>query len=175
MLWSASPTELARADALVVPGVGAFGACVRGLREAGGADLILGWLERQRPLLGICVGHQVLFESGTEGDERVRGLGIFPGEVSQLPTQRLPHMGWNQVTAPPESRLFRSIAQERFYFVHSYAAWGSLPQALTSLTSHEGTEFIAALEKENVASTQFHPEKSGAAGAKLLRNWLSSS
>ena len=177
VLLSGSPEELRRCDALVVPGVGAFAACMVGLRAAGGAELLKGWLTADRPLLGICVGHQILFRSGNEHKRLTRGLGLWPGDVVQLAARRLPHMGWNNVKVPEGSRLFQGIEQERFYFVHSYAATElAEPQVLArrlrvTTATHEHP-FVAAIECGNICSTQFHPEKSGAAGARLLRNWL---
>lgn len=165
--------ELRRRDALVVPGVGAFAACMRGLRAAGGVDLIREWVDLGRPLFGICVGHQVLFDGGTEHGERADGVGLFAGTVEPLAARRLPHMGWNTVDAPEGSRLFAGIEAERFYFVHSYAALSAPAGALAATTRHEDTTFIAAVERGAVASTQFHPEKSGAAGARLIANWIS--
>lgn len=163
---------LLRQDALVVPGVGAFAACMAGLEAAGGRELVADWVTSGRPLLGICVGHQVFFERGTEHGISTAGLGLYPGTVEQLPARRLPHMGWNTVEVPDGSRLFEGLARERFYFVHSYASPAAPGDALATTTRHEDQVFVAALERDNVASTQFHPEKSGAAGARLLRNWL---
>ncbi|MCC2593007.1 imidazole glycerol phosphate synthase subunit HisH [Tessaracoccus sp. OS52] len=165
--------ELRRQDALVVPGVGAFAACMAGLEAAGGRELVGEWLAAERPLLGICVGHQVFFESGTEHGVASTGLGIYPGSVDQVPAARLPHMGWNTVDVPEGSSLFRGLESERFYFVHSYAALTPPPEAVVTTAQHEESVFVAAVERGLVSSTQFHPEKSGAAGAALLRNWLS--
>ncbi|MHA6509579.1 imidazole glycerol phosphate synthase subunit HisH [Tessaracoccus sp. Y1736] len=166
--------ELRRQDALVVPGVGAFAACMAGLRAAGGVELISGWVEAGRPLFGICVGHQVLFDGGTEHGVDTPGLGLFHGRVVELDAHRLPHMGWNTVTPPEGSVLFDGLAAERFYFVHSYAAIAPPPDALVTLSRHEDATFVAAVEQGPVSSTQFHPEKSGAAGARLIANWLGS-
>lgn len=163
---------LARQDALVVPGVGAFAACMAGLEAVGGRELVSDWVDTGKPLLGICVGHQVLFERGTEHGVDTPGLGLHPGAVEQLPARRLPHMGWNHVEVPAGSRLFDGLTGQRFYFVHSYAVLGPPAGALVTTAGHEGSVFVAAVERENVSSTQFHPEKSGAAGARLLRNWL---
>lgn len=162
--------ELRRQDGLVVPGVGAFAACMASLRRAGGVELIREWAKAGRALLGICVGHQVLFEAGVEHGERAGGVGLYPGVVSRLGAQRLPHMGWNTVTPPGGSRLFAGIESERFYFVHSYAA--ATAPGLATHAEHGGVRFVAAVERDAVCSTQFHPEKSGAAGAKLIANWL---
>ena len=174
MLVSARSEELLRQDALVVPGVGAFAACMEGIKRVGGDDLIRSWVFAERPLLGICVGHQILFARGNEHGTRTRGLGLYDGDVSRLPTLRLPHMGWNTVAAPRESSLLRGLAGERFYFVHSYAALAGPPGATVSMASHDDATFVAAVEDRHVASTQFHPEKSGAAGARLIANWLAS-
>lgn len=173
VVLSADIRELAGCDALVVPGVGAYSACMTGLQAAGGAELLEGWLPTGKPLLGICVGHQILFEEGTEHGICTAGLGLWPGTVRPLAARRLPHMGWNRVEVPPGSRLFSGIEDERFYFVHSYAVtqMSGIDGALVTTSTHE-VPFVAAVERGNVCSTQFHPEKSGEAGARLLRNWL---
>jgi glutamine amidotransferase len=171
-------------DGLVVPGVGAFAACMAGLRAVGGDKLLVQRLERRRPVLGICVGMQVLFGAGVEHGVRAKGCGIWPGTVERLDASVLPHMGWNTVSAAPGSALFAGIpAGTRFYFVHSYAlrAAGAselaADGALISWTEH-GERFAAAVEKGAgevgglLSATQFHPEKSGDAGATLLSNWL---
>lgn len=163
---------LRRQDRLVVPGVGAFVACMAGIDAVGGRDLIAEWLGDRRPLLGICVGHQIMFDSGTEHGLPTPGLGVLPGRVELIPARRLPHMGWNQVNAPADSQLFDGISDQRFYFVHSYAARVAPPEARVATTQHEKTEFVAAVEWGTLSTTQFHPEKSGAAGIRLLRNWL---
>ncbi len=165
----------AAADGLVVPGVGAFAACMDGLLGVGGDAIIADRIASQRPVLGICVGHQVLFARGDEHGELVPGCGIYPGLVTQLKAVRLPHMGWNEVHAPESTRMFAGVAGERFYFVHSYGALSTadLPDdALVTTANHEDADFVAAVEWGVVWSTQFHPEKSGAAGARLLRNWI---
>ena len=173
VVLSADIRELAGCDALVVPGVGAYSACMTGLQAAGGAELLEGWLPTGKPLLGICVGHQILFEEGTEHGICTAGLGLWPGTVRPLAARRLPHMGWNRVEVPPGSRLFSGIEDERFYFVHSYAVtqMSGTDGVLVTTTTHE-VPFVSAVERGNVCSTQFHPEKSGEAGARLLRNWL---
>ncbi|MHA6524941.1 imidazole glycerol phosphate synthase subunit HisH [Tessaracoccus sp. G1721] len=166
--------ELRRQDALVVPGVGAYAACMAGLRAAGGVELIADWVATGRPLFGICVGHQVLFDGGTEHGVDTPGLGLFRGRVVELEARRLPHMGWNTVSPPEGSTLFEGLAGERFYFVHSYAAVDGPADALVTTARHEDATFVAAVERGPVSSTQFHPEKSGAAGARLIANWLGS-
>ncbi|MDZ7577832.1 MAG: imidazole glycerol phosphate synthase subunit HisH [Candidatus Nanopelagicales bacterium] len=165
-------------DGLVVPGVGAFAACMRGLADAGGPDIIADRIAMGRPVLGICVGMQVMFSLGVEHGEEAAGLDIWPGTVELLHAEVLPHMGWNTVEAPAGSALFRGVADQRFYFVHSYglrqwAELAGLPGAQVALSEH-GEKFAAAVQHGVVAATQFHPEKSGAAGLKLLANWLSS-
>jgi glutamine amidotransferase len=158
------------ADGLVVPGVGAFAACAAGLASVGGGDIVRARLDEGRPVLGICVGMQVLFDTGDEHGVRTAGLGALPGVVRRLDADVLPHMGWNTVDAPPESRLFAGIAPgTRFYFVHSYAATDT--DGIVT-TAHHGERFVAAVERGPLAATQFHPEKSGDAGAVLLANWV---
>ena len=165
-------------DGLVVPGVGAFAACMAGLRGVGGDKLIACRVEAGRPVLGICVGMQVLFTAGVEHGLRTEGCGIWPGTVERLDAPVLPHMGWNTVAVPPGSVLFDGIpAGTRFYFVHSYALRmadaGPIVAAGGRLTVTEhGEPFAAAVEHGVVSATQFHPEKSGDAGAAVLSNWL---
>ena len=160
----------AEADGLVVPGVGAFAACMRGIDAVRGGTLVWDRLRKGRPVLGICVGMQVLFETGVEHGEQTRGLGVLPGAVTRLQAAVVPHMGWNTVEVPGGSTLFAGLQDERFYFVHSYAAHEA-PDALTT-TSEHGERFVAAVERGPLSATQFHPEKSGDAGAALLRNWI---
>ncbi|MDT7668199.1 MAG: imidazole glycerol-phosphate synthase subunit HisH [Pseudonocardiales bacterium] len=160
------------ADGLVVPGVGAFAACMEGLRAAGGEKIIDHRLAGGRPVLGICVGMQVLFELGVEHGERTEGCGQWPGTVERLTAPVLPHMGWNTVRPPANSTLFAGLdADTRFYFVHSYAVHATDGQVARTV---HGESFVAAVEHGVVCATQFHPEKSGDAGATLLENWLAS-
>ena len=166
-------------DGLVVPGVGAFAACMAGLRGIGGEKVIAGRVEAGRPVLGICVGMQVLFAEGVEHGVRTEGCGQWPGVVERLKAPVLPHMGWNTLDRPAGTRLLAGLGPgERFYFVHSYAAralpmppsrWMTPP--LISWATH-GEPFAAAVENGPLCATQFHPEKSGDAGAALLANWL---
>jgi glutamine amidotransferase len=176
VVLTADPEVASAADGLVVPGVGAFAACMEGLLGVGGDAIIRGRVEKERPLLGICVGHQVLFRRGDEHGLVVNGVGIYPGLVTQLPAVRLPHMGWNEVTPDEGTAMFAGVSDQRFYFVHSYAALtrDDLPEGATiTWARHEAYDFVAGVECGSVWSTQFHPEKSGPAGARLLRNWLS--
>jgi glutamine amidotransferase len=159
------------ADGLVVPGVGAFAACMSGINAVRGGTVVWDRLRKGRPVLGICVGMQVLYEIGDEHGDRTSGLGIVAGEVTRLEADVVPHMGWNTVQPPEESVLFRGLHDERFYFVHSYAA-RSAPGATTTYATHGATTFAAGLERGPLSATQFHPEKSGDAGISLLGNWL---
>lgn len=167
------------ADGLVVPGVGAFAACMAGLRAVRGPELIGRRLAGGRPVLGICVGMQVLFEYGVEHGVRAEGCGEWPGVVERLQAPVVPHMGWNTVAPPAQSTLFEQVREERFYFVHSYAVreWQLVTNDRTKAPvvtwcEHGGDRFVAAVENGPLTATQFHPEKSGDAGAHLLQNWL---
>jgi glutamine amidotransferase len=157
------------ADGLVVPGVGAFAACMRGLEGIGGADIVRKRIADGGPVLGICVGFQVLFGSGEERGVRTPGIGHWPGVVTKLDAVVLPHMGWNVVAPATGSALFAGVENKRFYFVHSYAPREA--PGLVTMAEH-GEPFVAAVEDGLVSGTQFHPEKSGDAGATLLLNWL---
>ncbi len=161
-----------RADGLVVPGVGAFAACMRGLDAIDGSSLVRERMSIGAPVLGICVGFQVLFGYGVEHGVRTDGIGVWPSGAVKLEAPILPHMGWNLVDVAPGSALFRGVEHERFYFVHSYAARGA--GGLVTTATHGSTTFVAAAEDGLVSGTQFHPEKSGDAGAHLLKNWLES-
>jgi glutamine amidotransferase len=169
------------ADGLVVPGVGAFRACVEGIRAVRGHEVIGRRLAGGRPVLGICVGMQVMFEHGVEHGVDTPGLDEWPGVVERIQAPVVPHMGWNTVEVPEGSILFRGIDGERFYFVHSYGVrdWtlrtnGRTRPPLVTWAEHGGDRFVAAVENGPLCATQFHPEKSGDAGAALLRNWVES-
>jgi glutamine amidotransferase len=158
------------ADGLVVPGVGAFAACMAGLEAVVAQEILAARGAAGRPVLGICVGMQVLFDAGIEHGVETAGLGLLPGRVEPLLAPVVPHMGWNTVIAPSDSVLFAGIdAGTRFYFVHSYAVHAT--KGLVTTAEH-GEQFVAAVESGLVSATQFHPEKSGDAGAALLENWL---
>ena len=181
---SADHRVVLSADGLFVPGVGNFHACMRGLRAVAGPRLIDVRLAGGRPVMGVCVGMQVLFDGSTEpsagGQED--GLGEWPGVVERLAAEVVPHMGWSRVKAAAGSRLFAGVENERFYFVHSFAArrWMLEPQgsmvAMAPQVSwaEHGSSFVAAVENGPLVATQFHPEKSGDAGARLLENWVAS-
>lgn len=168
---TADPDEAAGAAGLVVPGVGAFATCMAGLRSVHGPEVIDRRLAAGRPVLGICVGLQVLFESGQEHGVQTAGCGRWPGTVDRLHAPVLPHMGWNTVLPADGSALFSGVEHERFYFVHSYAARRWTGEAAVTWAEH-GEPFVAAVEDGALTATQFHPEKSGAAGARLLANWV---
>jgi glutamine amidotransferase len=167
----ATVEEAAGAAGLVVPGVGAYGACLTGLSSAGGAAAVAGWLEGGRPLLGICVGMQLLFEASDEGPV-ADGLGVLPGKIRRLHGPvKIPHIGWDEVTVRPGSRLLAGLGDgTRFYFVHSYAPEPD-GDAVAAVCDYGG-RFAAAVERDNLFGTQFHPEKSGRAGLALLANFV---
>ncbi|MCZ4078716.1 imidazole glycerol phosphate synthase subunit HisH [Rhodococcus sp. H36-A4] len=178
---TADPKAALACDGLVVPGVGAFAACMEGLLAVKGDRIIGQRLAGGRPVLGICVGMQIMFERGVEFGIEAAGCGEWPGTVDRLAAPVLPHMGWNTVRAPEKSVLFDGIdAETRFYFVHSYAAqrWELEPSEVLAaplLTwADHGGDFLAAVENGPLSATQFHPEKSGDAGAALLKNWVDS-
>lgn len=162
------------AEGLVVPGVGAFAACMNGLNAVDGGDIVRERLAKERPTLGICIGMQILFSQGTEHSEHGAhaGVGIWDGIVSKLNAPILPHMGWNTVEANSGSVLFKGIETESFYFVHSFAAKSAVGKT-QAWTTH-GEKFLAAVEDGYISATQFHPEKSGAAGLALIKNWVGS-
>ena len=177
---SADRSVAEAADGLLVPGVGAFAAVMSALESVRGGAIIEKRLTGSRPVLGICVGMQVMFSSGDEHGVQTDGLDEWPGVVEKLPAPVLPHMGWNTVETPDDTTLFDSVRDKRFYFVHSYAAqqWTldvqpPFPQPKLTWAEHGG-RFIAAVENGPLTATQFHPEKSGEAGIQLLRNWLKS-
>ena len=162
------------ADGLLVPGVGAYAACMRGLRGIKGDRIIGRRLAGGRPVLGICVGMQILFERGVEHGVETEGCDEWPGVVERLQAPIVPHMGWNTVDAAAGTRLFSGVEAERFYFVHSYGV-RTLPESpgrLITWAEHGGDRFVAGVEDGPVWSTQFHPEKSGDAGARLMANWV---
>ena len=173
------------ADGLIVPGVGAFAACMEGLRAARGDQIVGRRLAGGRPVLGICVGMQIMFERGVEHGEEATGLHEWPGTIELLQAPVIPNMGWAHVTPPAETTLFKGVEGERFYFVHSYGArefpldredTGRLKRPLVTWSeAGEGDNadrFVAAVENGPLCATQFHPEKSGDAGLQLLRNWV---
>lgn len=170
--------KLQSADGLLIPGVGAFHTVMEKLNQISASSLIDKRLTAGKPVLGICVGMQVMFERGVEHGIETMGLGQWPGVVEQLQAKTLPHMGWSSVAVDSDSKLFSGLADERFYFVHSYAAkhWvldiqPPFPKAQLAWSEH-GERFLAAVENGPLSATQFHPEKSGAAGLKLLENWI---
>jgi glutamine amidotransferase len=177
---TADRARVGAADGLFVPGVGAFSAVMEQLNSVRGGELIERRLAGGLPVLGVCVGMQVLFDNGVERGNDTPGLGQWPGVVRELTAPVLPHVGWNTVDAPGDSVLFAGIGEERFYFVHSYAAQDWSLKAMPPFTdarltwSGYGGRFLAAVENGPLMATQFHPEKSGEPGIRLLRNWLAS-
>lgn len=177
---TAEPEAVLAADGLVVPGVGALGATMDQLRAVDGPRLIERRLAGGRPVLGICVGMQVMFTRGTERGG-AEALGQWTGVVEELKAPIVPHMGWSKVHPPAGSTLFRGLADARFYFVHSYAVTtdpaedlGPGPTRPPLITwAHHGVDFVAAVENGPLCATQFHPEKSAEAGMTLLENWIS--
>ncbi|UXA20325.1 imidazole glycerol phosphate synthase subunit HisH [Mycobacterium sp. SMC-4] len=171
---TADPAASMAADGLVVPGVGAFEACMSGLSAIGGEQIIADRLAAGRPVLGVCVGMQILFSRGVEFGVETTGCRQWPGSVVRIDAPVIPHMGWNVVDAPADSVLFAGMsADTRFYFVHSYGAqqWEGSPDASLTWATHH-VPFLAAVEDGPLSATQFHPEKSGDAGAQLLSNWV---
>jgi imidazole glycerol phosphate synthase glutamine amidotransferase subunit len=168
---TASPEAISNAEALLLPGVGHYAALIRALDERRLRMPLIAAIRRGVPFLGICLGLQVLFESSEEASQ-LRGLNLIPGRVCALPdTVKLPHMGWNQLAAKRESRLLAGVGSgDYFYFAHSYAALDS--NGVASATCTHGTEFVAVIEEQNICAVQFHPEKSGEAGSRVLQNFL---
>ena len=176
---TANSTSILEADGLVVPGVGAYASVMEQLQAIDAPRWIGRRVAGGRPVLGICVGHQVFFDEGVEHGVRTAGLAEWPGVVERLEADVIPHMGWNTIASPEGSKLFAGIENERFYFVHSYAVqhweFDITQPAMTApkvTWSTHGKPFIAAVENGPLSAVQFHPEKSGAAGNRLLRNWL---
>lgn len=158
------------AAGLLVPGVGAFGSCIRQLLQINGDLILKERLKLNRPTLGVCVGMQILFESSAESKEA--GLALVAGKVKKLSAKILPHIGWNEVHVEKEMNLMRGLKNQRFYFVHSYAAT-TAPDEFLQAKSNYGEEFVAAIQSGSLSAVQFHPEKSGDAGMQLLKNWVS--
>ena len=204
---SADPDLAMKADGLVIPGVGAYGACMAGLRAVGGDRIILDRLAQGLPVLGVCIGLQIMFQFGDEDGRSEPGLGLIPGRVTRLDADVVPHMGWDHVQAPQGTRLLAGVQDQRFYFVHSYAAMAvqgddragvaqpdlslrvsalnehsdrqpvstegaSFGEPLVTWATYGRSRFVAAYECGPLSATQFHPEKSGQAGARLLTNWV---
>jgi glutamine amidotransferase len=176
VLLTSDYDQALEAEGLVVPGVGAFGACMQGLKSVRGDQLVRERLAKSRPTIGICVGMQILFADGHEhGDHE--GVGIWPATVEKLEAKVLPHMGWNTVESAAGSSLFKGVEGESFYFVHSYGVTALDPAQLSSSALASWTDydqrFLAAIEDGVFSATQFHPEKSGDAGLQLIKNWVS--
>ena len=172
VIITSDPSKALLADGLVVPGVGAFGGCMEGLHSINGAEIIKERNAAGKKTLGICVGMQILFDSSEEkfNGSEPSGLGLLRGKVSKLSAPVIPHIGWNLVVAASESLLFKGIENERFYFVHSYAAVETTWDVKTT-TSNYGAQFISAIESDTISAVQFHPEKSHQYGIQLLNNF----
>ena len=171
---TSDPETALGAAGLVVPGVGAFATCMNGLLKINGDQIIKHRIAEERPILGICVGMQILFEAGTE-HQITAGVGVVKGKVESLSAPVLPHMGWNTLNVQGNSQIFQGIEDESFYFVHSYAVKDANPRELdaAAFTDYHG-KFLSAFESGPISATQFHPEKSGRAGLKLISNWVES-
>jgi glutamine amidotransferase len=169
-----SADEAGGSDGVVVPGVGAFAACMAGVRATGVDDLVRARVTAGQPVLGICVGMQVLYDAGDEHGVHTEGVGVLPGRVERLDADVLPHMGWNIIDPAAGSRLFAGVEGERFYFVHSYGVLTAGQPDGTTVATHGRSAFVAAVEHGPLSATQFHPEKSGDAGLHLLENWVRS-
>ena len=167
---TSDPQEALNAHGLVVPGVGAFAACITALRARGGDEVIEERVRQQRPILGICVGMQIFFASSEEDNHQSSGLGIFSGTIKKIQHPVLPQVGWNTVTQARDIGLFEGVTEESFYFVHSYAATESESDARVTYAEH-GSRFVAGIERDCISAVQFHPEKSGRAGLALIANW----
>jgi len=167
-----SPSDLRSARAVILPGVGAAADTMENLRARGLADAVVEWVEADRPFMGICMGLQVLFTESEEGGGQ-DCLGVLPGRVTRLPKGlKVPHMGWNQVHYTLESPLFQGIPDgSNFYFVHSFVAQPDDSTVVLAETEY-GVRFCSAVQKGNLVATQFHPEKSGALGLQVYRNFL---
>ena len=189
VVLTSDPAIALEADGLVVPGVGAFSSCMNGIDAINGGSIVQERVAKERPVLGICIGMQILFTHGTEGIEGTEGtegklgsenskagphvgIGLFQGVVDRLNAPILPHMGWNTVEADPKSILLKGIENQSFYFVHSYAV--KQPAGKVQSWSFHGERFLSVVEDEYVSATQFHPEKSGTAGLALIKNWVGS-
>ncbi len=166
------------AEGLIIPGVGAFAACMQGINKYRGSEIVDKRLAGNRFVLGICVGMQVMFENGLEHGVKTAGLQQWPGDVTEIKASILPHMGWNNVQVANDSKLFKGVETEKFYFVHSFAAKDldlqgteKIDAPLKHFATH-GEKFLASVENGPLSATQFHPEKSGEAGLQLLSNWL---
>ena len=170
---ASSPAGAGDADRIILPGVGAFGAAAARLRETGFFDYVRGWLLKERPFLGICLGMQLLMQGSTES-EGVEGLGLFKGGCERFKAGKVPQIGWNQVATAKKSRLFEGIEDESFfYFLHGYYVAPEDRQAASAFTTY-GVTYPSILEQGNIFAVQFHPEKSGDCGLKMLENWVKS-
>jgi glutamine amidotransferase len=170
-----TPQEIESVDGLVLPGVGAFGDCIRCLAKSGMWDTVVAWAKSEKPFFGICVGYQMLFESSEEAPGQ-KGLGIFSGQVRKFAENsglKIPQIGWNTVEVrQPDAPLLNGIASGDFvYFVHSYYVQPK-DASLVALETNYGETFAAAIARGNLLATQFHPEKSQRAGLQLLRNFV---